>query len=131
MKQIAFLFLLFVGFAANAQNKDEVAVLSNARALSNIVFGSKDSVSLERLLSNNLSYGHSGGKIENKKEAVHNITHNQSTYADVTLSPTSLWIEGASAVTRYTMTANETTKEGKVNALKLHIVLFWVKKKKQ
>ena len=131
MKQIATLFFLFVAITIHAQSKEEVTLLANARAVSTTVFGTKDSATLERLFSDKLSYGHSGGKIENKTEAVHNITHNPSIYTEVNLGATSIWINGSSAVTRYTMTATETTKDGKVNALKLHIVLFWAKEKKE
>ena len=131
MKQIVTLFFLLMALAAHAQSKEEVMLLANARAVSTTVFGTKDSATLVRLFSDKLSYGHSGGKIENKTEAIHNISHNQSTYSDVNLSATSIWIDGPSAVTRYTMTATETTKDGKVNALKLHIVLFWTKEKKE
>ena len=129
MKKLVLLFSVFISVMALAQNRDEIAVLNNARSLNNAVFVKKDSITLEKLFSEKLSYGHSSGKIENKQEALRGILGNQSMYAEVNLGPTSLWIEDKTAVTRYLLMATETTKEGKVNPLKLHIMLVWTKDK--
>ena len=129
MKKISFILCFFVSIVAIAQTRDEIAVLNNARDLNNAVFVKKDSIMLEKLFSKKLSYGHSGGKIENRQEALHGIVSNQSTYSDVNLGPTNLMLEEKTAVTRYVLTATELTKEGKTNQLKLHIMLVWVKTK--
>jgi hypothetical protein len=130
MKQPLLLIALLVSSFAFAQSKAEIELLANARSLNQAVFVNKDSASLDRLFSEKLSYGHSSGKLETKQEAIYNITRNTSTYADVNLSATSVWIEGKTAVTRYILMANEMNKEGKVNLLKLHILLVWAKEKK-
>ena len=122
---------LFVSFVLHAQNRDEIAVLNNARSLNDAVFKTKDSSTLERLFASSLSYGHSSGKVENRQEAMRGILSNRSSYADIELSPTGLWIRGTTAVTRYILTTNETNAEGKINPLKLHIMLVWVKEKKE
>ena len=129
MKKLMLFICFFLSLSAPAQNKDEITVLNSARSLNNAVFIKKDSALLEKMFSSKLSYGHSGGKIENRQEALAGILGNQSSYADVSLGPTSLTIEDKTAVTRYVLTATETTKEGKTNPLKLHILLVWVKEK--
>src|SRR5688500_18891102 len=113
MKKIMSFLCLFVSLAVLGQSKDEIAVLNHARELNNAVFVKKDSALLAKLFSAKLSYGHSGGKIENRQEALNGILGNQSTYTDVNLGPTSLMLEDKTAVTRYIFTATETTKEGK------------------
>ena len=129
MKKFILFFNLLISLIAVGQNKDELAVLNNARSLNNAVFVTKDSLTLDKLFSDKLSYGHSSGKIENRQEAMRGILGNLSTYADVNPGPTSLWIEEKTAVTRYVLSANETNKEVKVNPLKLHIMLVWTKEK--
>lgn len=129
MKKFFVVLLLFSSVTVWAQNKDEIAVLANTRSLFQTVFGSKDSVTLEKLFAKELSYGHSGGKLENRQQALQSIVHNASTYANQEMGPVQVWIKDKTAVTRHTMSANETTKDGKVNALKLHLMLVWVKEK--
>lgn len=130
MKKILCILFLLISVSVFGQKNDEVALLSNARALHRAVFITKDSVELNRLFSDKLSYGHSSGKIENKQEAMHGIIHNTSVYEQLNAGPTSIWINEKNAVTRYNMEANEKTREGKINPLKLHIILVWSKEKK-
>ena len=129
MKKLILVLGLFFSFAGFAQQKDEVDVLSGARALHLAVFRDKDSASLQKLFSDKLSYGHSGGKLETKTEAIRNISRNMSVYEDLAMSPVSVWIEGQTAIARYQMSANEKTIDGKLNPLKLYILLVWVKEK--
>lgn len=130
MKRIFALCLLFIVVNASAQSKEEIAVLSKARLLHSTVFQTKDSAVLAGLFTAKLSYGHSGGKIEGKEAAISGIIRNQSTYADLQMGGITVIIEDNTAITRHTMTATETNNEGKVNQLKLHIILVWVKEKK-
>ncbi len=129
MKTSALLISLFLFFSAFAQNKEEIAVLANARLLNNAVFVQKDSLVLSRLFSDKLSYGHSGGKVENRSEAISGILSNQSVYTAVSLSETTVWMEEKTAITRYTMQATETKKDGIAAPLKINILLVWVKTK--
>lgn len=129
MKIFLFLLMLFISLALCAQGKKERTVLAKARSLHNAVFISRDSVELEKLFSDQLSYGHSSGKVENRQQAIQGIIHNRSVYNDVNLGPTSVRIEGKTAVTRYLFSASELTGEGRINPLKLHIMLVWKKKK--
>lgn len=129
MKNFIFLFILFCSVIAFGQNQDEISLLANTRTLNQTVFGSKDSVVLKGLFFKELSYGHSSGKVENRQDAIHNISNNTSTYSELTTGPVNLWIENKTGITRHLVTANELTKDGKINPLKLHIMLVWVKEK--
>ena len=129
MKKLLLSLCFLACLAASGQSRDEVAVLSNTRALQHAVFLTKDSVSLAGLFSEKLSYGHSGGKVESREEALTNIIRNPSTYSGFEMSGISVWIGGPTAITRHIMTATEQTKEGKQNPLKLHIMLVWNKEK--
>jgi ketosteroid isomerase-like protein len=130
MKKTVCILFLLISVSGFCQKNEEVVLISNARSLHRAVFITKDSAELEKLFSDKLSYGHSGGRIENKQEAIQGIIHNASVYEQLNLGPTSIWMEGKTAVTRYNMSANEKTKQGKINPLKLHIILVWSKEKK-
>ena len=126
---LTILFSLFL-LGASAQSKEEVRVMAQARALNEAVFGKRDSAFLARVFATGLTYGHSGGKLESREQALDGIVHNKSKYTDVALGPTTVAIEGKTAVTRYLMTGNEHKADGTVVPLKLHIVLTWAKVKK-
>lgn len=130
MKQLCIAFVIFFSLAATAQGRNDAAVLGQNRLLHTAVFETKDSLTVASLFSEKLSYGHSGGKIESKAAAIQGIIHNASTYFELSMGGTSLWMEGNTAITRHSMTANEKKADGTVHPLHLHIVCTWVKEGK-
>ena len=131
MKRFLFAILMLLSFAAQAQKAEEVRLLARVRSLHHAVFVSKDSLQLEKLFSAHLSYGHSGGKVESKAAAIQGIIHNASVYENLEMGSVATWIEGNTAVTRYTMAANEKKGDGTVSPLKLHMALTWIRDKKE
>jgi ketosteroid isomerase-like protein len=130
MKKLVLSLGLFAALSAAAQDRNEIAVLANVRAVHMAVFQNKDSVALDRLFAQGLSYGHSSGKIENREEAIRNASRNKSVYNDLTMGPVSVVIQNKTAVTRHLMTASEQTADGKLNPLKLHVMMVWVKERR-
>lgn len=122
------MFLLISGYA---QNKEEIKVLANTRLLHQTVFGTKDSLVLEKLFSSVVSYGHSSGKVENRQEAIRGIVRNRTIYQDLQIEGIQVQIEGTTAVTRHMMTATELTPDNQQRILKLMVVLVWTKQKKE
>jgi ketosteroid isomerase-like protein len=125
-KTIAFL-LLIVGFSAAAQSKDEKAVIEKTYLLSHTVFGTKDSMTLEKLFAKEATYGHSGGKLQTRKEAIDGASGNKSTYSDTAVSNINVIISGTTSIVRYLFVANEHTADGKVVPLHFSMMLVWVK----
>jgi len=122
--------LLFLGFVAvNVQSKKEKAVLEGSYLLSRTVFGTKDSVALEDLFAKKATYGHSGGKLENREEAISNIAHNRSAYTDTSISNVSVLMYDDVAIVRFVFKATETKADGKASALNLGMILTWVREK--
>ena len=60
---------MLTAFMASAQSKSEQAVASAVTALHNNVVN-PERKALEMLVSNDLSYGHSAGKVENKDQFI-------------------------------------------------------------
>ena len=130
MKKVLFIFiLLFISFAGTAQSKKEQALIERTYLLSHTVFGTKDSLILEDLFAKKASYGHSGGKVETREEAIRNISKNKSVYADTAVSNVSVVINGDVAIVRHLFKANEEKPDGSVSSLNFTMMLVWVKEK--
>ena len=133
MKQATILLcLLLVGFGSFAQSKEERQILANTYSVHRAVFGkdrdSKDSLTLENLFAEEITYGHSSAKIQNRKEAIDGCVSNKSAY---TIQPISIsvMVNGGTATTRYLLVGTETKADGTVGQLNLHILQVWVKTK--
>lgn len=126
---IIVLLALYCG--ASAQSKEIATILAASRELENIVFGTKDSIKLEKLFAGYLTYGHSNGKVETREEAIRNIVRNKSVYVKKdTLAGYSVIMNRNAAVVRHPFLALEKKEDGTVSELHLAIVLVWVREKK-
>lgn len=122
-----FIASVFIGFA---QSKDEKALVERTYLLSHTVFGSKDSLTLEDLFAKKLSYGHSGGKIETRAEAVTAISRNKSVYTDTAVSNVKVEVyDDDVAIVRHLFKAKENKADGTVTPLNFTMMLVWVKEK--
>ena len=77
MKLHLLILFIFIGTSSFAQNKSVKQVSDKALELHKAIFIDKDSLALENLLSYEVNYGHSGGKVENRKELIVNASHNK------------------------------------------------------
>lgn len=122
-------FLLVAALTGFAQSKKEQQLIERTYLLSHTVFGTKDSLTLEDLFAKKASYGHSGGKVETREEAVRNISKNKSVYTDTTVSNISVVIDDDVAVVRHLFKAKENKADGSVTPLNFTMMLVWVKEK--
>jgi Domain of unknown function (DUF4440) len=131
MKNILALLFCLMSVASFAQYKPIKQVSDKALELHKAIFIDKDSLALESLLSYEVNYGHSGGKVENRKEVTDNASHNKSTYTDIKTEINQVIVNDNTAVVRCLLTGTETKEDGKVIPLKLSILQTWTKVKKQ
>lgn len=128
MKYLYLLGLLFMfSFSAIAQSKDEKAVMAAVEKLRQAMVDG-DRNSLENIAADSLSYGHSGGKAENKTSFVENIASGKSDFVTIELSEQTVSIVRNNAIVRHTLLAN-TNDGGKPAVVKLKVLLVWVKEK--
>ncbi|MBS1919195.1 MAG: nuclear transport factor 2 family protein [Bacteroidetes bacterium] len=128
MKSTFLIFLLLTGVYVQAQNKEEKELIARTYLLSHTVFGSKDSLTMEDIFATTVSYGHSHGKVQNRKEAIDGVCHNQSTYSDTSVSNVSVvWVNNNTAIVRHLFKATELTKDGRMVPLNFAMLLVWVK----
>ena len=130
MTKVLFIFtLLLLSFAGISQTKKEQALIERTYLLSHTVFGTKDSLTLEDLFARKLSYGHSGGKVETRAEAIAAISRNKSIYTDTAVSNISVVVNDNVAIVRHLFKANEKKLDGSVLPLNFTMMLVWVKEK--
>lgn len=123
---LAFCMMSTISFA---QSKEEKAVTSQVEILRKAMVDA-DKASLEKVADEKLSYGHSGGKIEDKATFVSNIVSGKSDFVSIDLSDQTIAISGNTAIVRHTLTA-ETNDNGVAGHVKLYVLLVWSKEGSQ
>lgn len=112
-----------------AQSKEEKAVALQVEILRKAMVDA-DKASLEKVADEKLSYGHSGGKIEDKAAFVSNIVSGKSDFVSIDLSDQTIAISGNTAIVRHTLTA-ATNDNGVAGHVKLYVLLVWSKEGSQ
>ena len=111
--------------SAVAESADEAAVAQAVEALRKAYFD-KDKTQLEALCADQLSYGHSGGRVENKAEFINGVMARKAILKSLTLSDHTIAIVGADAIARHTW-ASESETDGKPTSTKIGVLQVWQK----
>ena len=120
------LFTLITGMqSVYAQSGDEAAVAQAVESLRKAMFA-RDVKGFEALISENVSYGHSAGRIENKKEFIAAALANKSVMKSLAFTDQTIKVTGNSAVVRNTYNA-ENELDGKASTTKIGVLLVWAK----
>ena len=86
------IFLFLLSQKAFAQQKKDSASLRQAIITLNKALVQKDEKTLNKILSKKLTYAHSNGWIEHKKELIANLFNGKLTYANIELTQTNIAI---------------------------------------
>ena len=113
----------------HAQSKVETGVADAVEKLRKaMIDGNKEE--LENIVSDKLSYGHSGGYVEGKAEFVEKIVSGKSDFVTIELKDQTINISGKTAVVRHKLNAT-TNDNGKPGEVHLAILLVFQKEHKQ
>jgi ketosteroid isomerase-like protein len=127
MKTHLFVLLMSISAYTFGQSKDETAVASAIEQWKTAVLAA-DGPSLEKLTSSRLSYGHSGGSIENQAHFVESIVTGKSKFKTMTISDQTIEITNKTAIVRHKLVAD--IFNNNVDAtIKLIILYVWQKEK--
>jgi hypothetical protein len=118
---ITFCFIFSVN--VNAQSKEQKLLPAVEFLKAALLSG--DEASLNKITSDNLSYGHSSGKMEDKKAFVNSLVSGNSDFVTIKLEEQSSIINGNTAIVRHKLYAN-TNDNGKVGDVKLGVMLVFV-----
>jgi ketosteroid isomerase-like protein len=129
MKKTILLFTLILGVAMGsyAQSKEETEVAAAVEKM-RLAMISGVKADLENVAADDLSYGHSSGKIQNKAEFVEAIVNKSSVFVTITLTDQTIKVTGNTAIVRHKLAA-ETADGGKPGTVNLGILLVFVKQK--
>lgn len=122
---IAFCSLSFTG--SFVQPKDQTAVGQAVEQL-RLLMISPDKAKLEALTADDLSYGHSSGKIEDKTAFVEALTSGTSDFVSIELVGQTISVTDNTAVVRHKL-MGESLDNGKPGQVKLSVLLVWIKQK--
>jgi ketosteroid isomerase-like protein len=119
------LALLIGAPVVSAQSGDEAAVGQAVEALRKAALA-KDRKQFEALLSDQLSYGHSAGRIETKTQFIDDATGPRSVWKFIDQTNQTIQITGNNAIVRHNLTG-ETESAGKSSAVKIGVLMVWQK----
>ena len=124
-KLIVVLVTFFITSVASAQS-NEAKVWERVDALHKAIFETKDSVALSDLVGSKVTYGHSGGNLEDKPTMIHNAVINQTTYRNPVTERVSITFINKTAIVRANFRATSIEK-GVESPLNLGILQVWTK----
>jgi hypothetical protein len=123
------LILMVSTTAVYAQSTDEKEVAAQVERL-RLAMITPDKAILGSLTSDDLSYGHSSGVIEDKAAFVSSLVEKKSVFTSITLEDQSIRVSGNTAIVRHKLvgdTFNNNTP-GKVDIL---VIMVWQKQNGQ
>ncbi len=122
---LIWLFSLLLPDITNAQTKDEIIVAKAAEKL-RLAMISGDQKELESIIAKKLSYGHSGGYVEDKKEFVEKLVSKKSDFVGISIDDQVISVTRKTAIVRHILSA-ETNDNNKPGRVKLKVMLVFIK----
>ena len=120
--------LFFAGLIAVAQN--DTTALKNAMSRLDKALLNKDQQALQQLLSKDLSYGHSNGWVQTKKDVLDDLQSGKLVYNKIENSSVMILAIGKKWATVRTNTNAEGSISGTAFQLKLHVLQVWMNTKR-
>jgi ketosteroid isomerase-like protein len=130
MKKYILLFLfLSANVMVKAQTNEEKNVLTAVENL-RLALISGEKVALENIAADDLSYGHSSGKLQDKAAFVEAIVSGASDFVTIEFKNQTVKVTGKTALVRHELHA-KTNDGGKPGEVHLGILLVWQKQGKE
>ena len=111
--------------SAVAESADEAAVAHAVETLRKAILG-QERTPLEMLCAEQLSYGHSDGRVENKAQFIEGVMTRKTILKSLTLSDHTITIVGTDAIARHAW-ASESETDGKLTSTKIGVLQVWQK----
>ena len=111
---------------SRAQGSDAAAVADAVASLTKAMLAA-DKAKLEALTADQLSYGHSSGKVEDKATFVDVVASKKSVYKSIELSKQTVVVAGNDAIVRHAWESESGTGDGKWSVSKIGVLQVWQK----
>ncbi len=119
-------FALVDASPAFAQANESAAVADAVSALTKAMLEA-DRAKLNALTAEQLSYGHSSGKLEDKPTFVGVVADKKTHYKSIVLSDQTVSVVGSNAIVRHSWQSESGTGDGKWNVSKIGVLQVWQK----
>jgi ketosteroid isomerase-like protein len=116
---------LLSGPPAFAETSDEAAVKQNVEALREALLKA-DKAQLERLSAEQLSYGHSDGRVQNKPEFIDGVMTRKATVKSINFPDLKIAVAGDAAIARH-IYESESETDGKPSRVRIGSLQVWQK----
>jgi len=127
MKKLFSISLFFlISIAVFSQSSNDSQIWSRVEALTRAIFETKDSTALLDLVSTRVSYGHSGGNVEDKATMVQKAVSSKTSYKNIVFEKVSVDVDGNTAIVRHNFRAIS-IENGTETPLNLAILQVWKK----
>lgn len=129
INKLIFTLSFLIVFSVSGQKKNDINAVTEAAEKLRVAMLSSDRADLESLIVPQLTYGHSGGHIDDAKEFVEKLATKKSDFLTIDISNQSVDVLGNTATVRHHFFAT-TADFGKAPGdVTLDILLVWVKTK--
>lgn len=133
-KLITFAFILLMSTASTLKAQKQPKVNAKKQVEETVETLRKlmldpDSAKLSAMASDKLTFGHSGGKIQNKQEFLHSFLSGDTDFTSLEFTEQMVTVSGSTAIVRHTLTGGTADKGKAPGSVKLWIILVWQKVK--
>jgi Domain of unknown function (DUF4440) len=118
-----------ISVARAAESADEAGLEKSVEAFRKAMLAN-DKSQFEMLCADQLSYGHSSGKLQDKAEFIADATSGKSHWKSLTFSKQTHKVAGDDGIARFILTG-ETESEGKLNPVNIGVLMVWQKQNNQ
>lgn len=127
MKKTILLFTILSGLAigSQAQTKEETEVTAAVEKM-RLAMISGQKADLDAVACDDLTYGHSSGKLQTKAEFIDSFVTKASVFVTITLTDQTVKVTGNTAIVRHKLAAT-TADGGKPGTVNLGIMLVFIK----
>jgi len=116
---------LLLSGAASAQGGDEAAVAQNVEILRKAQLEA-DRASLAQVTSDQISYGHSDGRVETKEQFIAGVMNRKQVVKSLTFPDLKLSVAGDAAIVRHIF-LSESELDGKATTTRIGALQVWQK----
>jgi len=120
-------FLSLASLMPAAQAADETAAVTKAAEKLRVLMVDPERAGLEAIVAKELSYGHSGGKLDTQQSFVDDLLNGVSNFVSITISDQTVRVVGDVAIVRHTLFAETADKGKEAGTVKLGILQIWQK----
>ena len=131
MKHLLLFGSLFIVCSSSFSQSAEDKLWSRVEGLTKAIFETKDSMILKGMVSDHVTYGHSGGNLEDKATMVTKAATSTTIYRNRQLEKVSIDINRKTALVRHNFRAGSVDASGVETPLNLSILQVWKKEHAQ